>query len=252
MKKLLTYVLCSLLACGSLSGQQIDKKVAENTAFTINSTADATDGSEYQWLENGKLLDNATTASLTFDSGKARGVYTYIRQSKSASCVDWQSSNAYTVQVGTALMVNGITWADVNVHASKTWAERPDMPTNFFQWNSTQALAATGGAVTMPSSVDTWAIWQNNPCPDGWRLPTSEEFTALANTCIDNNLFGSWAAANARGNAVTGRFFGPKCKTCSLPDNMDGCIFLPAVGYRHYSGGTLGGYQRQLLDEYTG
>ena len=54
---------------------------------------------------------------------------------------------------------------------------------------------------------------------------------------------GYWAAANARGNAVAGRFFGATAAlgqtTCALPGTMTGCIFLPAGGSRNTTTGAL-------------
>ena len=73
-----------------------------------------------------------------------------------------------------------------------------------------------------------------NPCPSGWRLPTQAEYQALHNTST------TWAVAHSvRGNAVAGRFYGPNSGYCSLPDNMSGCIFLPACGYRNTTSGVL-------------
>lgn len=61
-------------------------------------------------------------------------------------------------------------------------------------------------------------------CPAGWRLPTRQEFAAL------DNLGSSWANANARGNSVAGRFYGRNHATCTM-NNLEGCIFMPALGY---------------------
>ncbi len=98
MKKLFVFLLVCSLTVANLSAQAVDKEVCPG--FTINSTAAATAGSEYRWLENGSVISGATSANYTIPSNKTPGVYTYIRQSKSGSCSDWQGSNAYTVSVG--------------------------------------------------------------------------------------------------------------------------------------------------------
>jgi uncharacterized protein (TIGR02145 family) len=74
-------------------------EVCHGAGYTIASAVEASDGSEYRWLENGNVLAN--TNQLTYDvpNNKAAGVYTYIRQSKSTACPDWQSSNEFTVTV---------------------------------------------------------------------------------------------------------------------------------------------------------
>ena len=100
MKKLFVFLLVCSLAMANLSAQAVDKDICSGTAFTINSTAAATAGSEYRWLENGSVISGATSANYTIPSTKPGGVYTYVRQSKSGDCSDWQGSNAYTVSVG--------------------------------------------------------------------------------------------------------------------------------------------------------
>ena len=147
------------------------------------------------------------------------------------------------------------------------------MYTTFYQWNRTVAWAATGAAATVPASTATWnstadnsASWTvtsptgRGPCPVDWRLPSQAEFQALhgaggsvthdgtqRNTqaqcdAAPQHCGGMWAAAATRGNAVAGRFYGPRASVCTLvPADMSGCIFLPAVGLRNASDGTLTG-----------
>jgi uncharacterized protein (TIGR02145 family) len=51
-------------------------------------------------LENGQVISGATAVDYTAPSGKTTaGLYTYIRQAKSADCDEWQSSNEFTVTV---------------------------------------------------------------------------------------------------------------------------------------------------------
>jgi uncharacterized protein (TIGR02145 family) len=75
-------------------------EVCSGTSYTIASTVDASGASTYQWLENGRVItDNATAANYTVPNNKTVGIYTYIRQAKSADCSEWQSSNEFTVTV---------------------------------------------------------------------------------------------------------------------------------------------------------
>ena len=130
--------------------------------------------------------------------------------------------------------IGGITWAAYNVDSFQTFATRPDMYTKFYQWNREAAWSAAGSVSGWNSTADQSATWTVvNPCPAGWRLPTRAELTAL------NNAGSSWANANARGNAVAGRFYGLGHATASLPNNMGNCVFLPAAGYRTSSIGSL-------------
>jgi uncharacterized protein (TIGR02145 family) len=136
---------------------------------------------------------------------------------------------------GSYTVINGLKWADTNVDSYQTFAPRPDMYTKFYQWNRATAYSATNPLTpAWNSTADQSATWTINPCPAGWRLPTHEEYQTL------HNAGSSWADANTRGNAVAGRFYGVNHASCTLPSNMNGCIFLPAVGNRQSSDGKLG------------
>ncbi len=141
---------------------------------------------------------------------------------------------------GVTITVGTVTWAGRNVDEPNKFADRADMYTQFYQFNRKVGYGATnppaGTAISgWTSSINENTDWTtaNNPCPDGWRVPSNTEWTAL------NATGSSWANANTRGNSVAGRFFGPNRTTCSLPSDMIGCIFLPAVGIRYYTNGRL-------------
>ena len=84
-------------------------EVCTGTSYTIASTVDASGTSTYQWLENGLVLAGATTTNYIVPNTKAAGVYTYIRQAKSADCGEWQSSNEFTVTVFACSFTAGTT-----------------------------------------------------------------------------------------------------------------------------------------------
>jgi uncharacterized protein (TIGR02145 family) len=74
-------------------------EICANTSYTIANTVPASGVSTYQWLENGKLIPGASAATYTVPIDKVAGLYTYIRQAKSADCSEWQSSNEFAVTV---------------------------------------------------------------------------------------------------------------------------------------------------------
>jgi uncharacterized protein (TIGR02145 family) len=153
--------------------------------------------------------------------------------------------NSYpTLKVGTT------EWAATNVYwggkdtRDHRAAMRPDTLTTLYQYGAgTGSWSADGlpGIAQLPPPA------ANNQCGialgTGWRYPTADEFNALA-TIMSPDTASMWAAAgSARGNAVAGRFFSVAdskrlYKTCSF-DNLEGCIFIPAMGYKNETAGTL-------------
>ena len=116
--------------------------------------------------------------------------------------------------------INGIRWATRNVDMPGTFAENPEDAGMFFQWNrrvgwsSTDPMVNSDGGTTWDSSVPEGTMWyrENDPCPDGWRVPTRTELQLLLDA-------GSvWTTQNG----INGRLFG------SEPNQ----IFLPAAGTR--------------------
>jgi uncharacterized protein (TIGR02145 family) len=95
MRGLLAVALSSLGVVAF--AQSVD--VCAGTPYAIASTVDASGASTYQWLENGQLISGASAPTYIVPNNKAAGLYTYIRQSKSADCSEWQSSNVFTVTV---------------------------------------------------------------------------------------------------------------------------------------------------------
>ncbi len=125
------------------------------------------------------------------------------------------------------VMINGIMWAKYNVGAPGTFADGPEDPGMFYQWNRklgwscTDPLVASDGSVDWPnpSNVpgETWAA-ENDPSPEGWRVPTREELLSLTDASKINF---QWVADAA-------------CPGVRLTDKATGnTMFLPAPGVRY-------------------
>jgi uncharacterized protein (TIGR02145 family) len=113
IKKILLW-RCKGLLSVALSGLTVvayaqGTEVCAGTAYTINSTVDASGASTYQWLENGQIIPGASAATYTVPSNKAAGLYAYIRQAKSADCNEWQPSNEFVVTVFACSFTAGAT-----------------------------------------------------------------------------------------------------------------------------------------------
>jgi uncharacterized protein (TIGR02145 family) len=121
------------------------------------------------------------------------------------------------------VVINGVRWATRNVDLPGTFAKNPEDAGMLYQWNRLTAWTNRNEDITWDSSNPTGTEWyaENNPCPEGWRVPNTEELQSL------NNAGSIWTNRNG----VSGRLFG------TAPNQ----IFLPATGWRLNSNGSLGG-----------
>ena len=129
------------------------------------------------------------------------------------------------------IVIDGIRWATRNVDAPGIFALNPESRGMFYQWNRNVGWSSSdlvfnsdgGNTRDWDNSTPIGTNWEreNDPCPVGWRVPTSEELLSLYNS-------GSiWT----RQNNVNGRLFG------TYPYQ----IFLPANGSRSYTVAVTGG-----------
>ena len=80
------------------------------------------------------------------------------------------------------VVINGIRWATRNVDMPGTFAETPESFGMLFQWNRKKAWSAVEEDVEgWDSSICESPVWEkeNDPCPEGWRVPTKEELKCL-------------------------------------------------------------------------
>jgi len=137
------------------------------------------------------------------------------------------SSDSITFSKVTGVIINGTVWAACNVDMPGTFAAKPEEPGMFYQWNrrvgwsSTDPMVNSNGGTAWNQSMPFGSTWEkvNDPCPRGWRVPTSAEQDSLVKS---NNFWGEL-------NGVPGRFFG----------NGDQKVFFPATGFRQNDHGFL-------------
>ena len=125
--------------------------------------------------------------------------------------------------------INGepLRWATRNVNTPGTFVANPEDAGMFFQWNrrigwsSANPMVNSDGGTTWDDTIPSGTTWEtvNNPCPQGWRVPTNLEIQNL------HSQMGVWTQRNG----VNGRLFG------TAPNQ----IFLPAAGFRHSALGAL-------------
>ena len=237
-KKTLALLLLAV-AAGNVAQAQMQYLEADKAYVFKGTAASGTGNMSYQWYRDGEPIEGATEANYTLRDELAVGTNVEFKRKVVSDACPYSSTFTNTVTITfTGLKINGVKWAQYNVAAVNTFAAKPDMYTEFYQWNRLTAWADTGSVSGWSGSgISRDTFWTVNPCPNGWRLPTQLEFQALYSSGT------TWVAANsARGNVVAGRFFGPNHTTtasCKLPNPMVNCIFLPAVGFRDGVSGLL-------------
>ena len=117
---------------------------------------------------------------------------------------------------GESVVINGVRWATRNVATTGVFVASPEIAGAHFQWNRRDAgwtSGWNGGGAT------TWER-ENDPCPEGWRIPTDGELASLSSSH-------AWRTDNWNGTGTHGHVFG-------VAPNQ---IFLPSAGGRSQNGG---------------
>ncbi len=136
----------------------------------------------------------------------------------------------------TGITINGITWATKNLDGNGVFAPTIDSKGKFFQFNSNVAWAVTGSVTGWRTASEPTGNWlpENDPCPEGWRVPTETELgtlpklTSTLRRKVTNQ--GSWYGTDATAVAA------------ATIANPQGCIFFPITGgYRSATNGNVSG-----------
>ena len=158
-----------------------------------------------------KLLITLSILTLFASCGTRSGNNQPTRVTEISSCLD-------------GVVINGIRWATRNVDMPGTFAETPESFGMLFQWNRKKAWNAVDEEVEgWDSSFPEGTKWyaENDPCPEGWRVPTVDELRSLQDAGSE------WTMQNR----VRGRLFG------TTPNQL----FLPSAGWRRSSDGSFNG-----------
>ena len=166
--------------------------------------------------------DIATINSSGEVTGQSNGTATILATIYERNTITGMCTKTVTVE---GVLINGVVWATSNVNTFRTFASSPESPGMFYQWNRATAYPVTG-PVTWNSTPPS-GVWDNanDPVPNGWRLPTKEDFEKL----LSNSVSFTWTTVNGREG---GRF-------TNLATGKS--IFLPAVGRRVDTNGALEG-----------
>jgi uncharacterized protein (TIGR02145 family) len=195
----------------------------------------ATSQGSYGYYWSSTYDTSSSSYYLYFDSGNTGTMYNYYAYvAQSVRCVRpyIEPSPAGEVEVG------DVVWAKSNLSGNNTFATNEYDYGALFLYGSSTAYSYSGG--TTPPSSNSATTWPtaNDPCPDGWHVPTETEMQAMLN------------AATAKTWTTSGSINGMRY---TVPN---GTMFLPAAGSRNSSGGgnqgTYGYYWSSTYDGTNG
>ncbi len=135
--------------------------------------------------------------------------------------------------VSESATINGVTWATRNVYLAGEFAAGPESSGLYYQWNSTRGWTPVSERTDWEYSVgdgDVWASF-NDPCPEGWRVPTKDEQASLLDGA---KVTQEWKILNGvEGVRFTDKLSG---NSVFLPAaarlwNLDGTILNTGNGY---------------------
>jgi uncharacterized protein (TIGR02145 family) len=169
--------------------------------------------------------DNGVYAVLLSDLTEG----SYVLRAKSKTSINFakfELVKTVVEDIPESVEINGVRWATCNVDDPGTFAANPESPGMFYQWNRKKAWSATGCVTGWDTRIPAGDSWEkeNDPSPDGYRVPTLAEIETLLDT---DKVSNKWTTQKG----VNGRKFTDKTTGNS--------IFLPAVGNRSGSDGEL-------------
>ncbi len=133
--------------------------------------------------------------------------------------------------------INGVVWATRNVGEPGKFVDKPEDFGMLYQfnrrtgWSDTDPLTSSPAGQTWNSSPSQSDFWTeaNDPCPEGWRVPTYEELETLVRTYEVGN---DWVIETD--NYPAGRIF--------VDHNSNNSLFFPAAGDIQGNAGYYGFY----------
>lgn len=220
------------------SGGNYTVIVTANTLWTANVTK----GSE--WLSIINTSGPQGESPLTLHLKPADDLDRYDMRVGSVHVATDELSADLMVYQGYGTVIKGLRWADSNVAGPGEFADAPDNPGCMYQYNSIVAYPASGNVASenfkgQAAGAETWES-ANDPSPEGWRIPTKDELEGLFDWNKSVKSI-SYKTSAQSGFAMDGVMVGTTSAdaAAATKQNMNGCIFIPAAGYRHCDNGEI-------------
>ncbi|MDE7134844.1 MAG: hypothetical protein K2N86_06185, partial [Rikenellaceae bacterium] len=234
-----------------------DVTVSSDNVTIDSSTTGLTATSNTSWLSTTVSNNKVTVKASTTNSGDERSGSFYVTYNGCRSDdFTVKQQEGVNTDPGEAMTIGGVTWSKYNLANPKqasggaTFATklpsqlsgvRAESHGKFYQWGINVAWNTTG-ALDGGTPSGSWntstnpADWSTQPCPDGYRLPTKDEFQNLIDNCTRTDG-GGWSSSD----------YG--YITLTLKTDSSKKLEFPAVGYRNndssgtlYNAGTYGNY----------
>ena len=145
--------------------------------------------------------------------------------------------------------INGVRWAPMNVAAPGRFAAVATDPGMFYQWGRRTGWSFADPLVSSPAG-NAWnstemagEVWDTaaDPCPEGWRLPTQQDFRKLLDTDMVRR---KWSDDGSGGGVSIPGWNTRATEQETDPQGIvftDGTtgerVFFPAAGMRYREGG---------------
>lgn len=132
------------------------------------------------------------------------------------------------------VLINGNVWSTVNVNEPGTFCESPDEIGMLYQFNSKKPWPFKNNPEGWSKEYDYDAnnvSWQpeNDPSPEGWRVPTAQEMVALWEKGA------TWVTKAQTGFDKAGMVIGVDAETAKMVTKENcralGALFLPQSGW---------------------
>jgi len=153
------------------------------------------------------------------------GLMFFACEPKEPNNIDYNTPEEIGVEI------NGVMWSPYNVSTTGKFVANVEDYGGLYQWNRKDTANFLLDNDYYESSYLIATSWlpANNPCPTGWRVPTSAEIESL----LDETAVTKRTIEGEGGKGTAGRRF--------TDNTTNNSIFLPAAGLRNPENGITNG-----------
>lgn len=207
--------------------------ITEGSQVILGTVSSGGGTLSYQWYKNGIAISGATKASYTISSIVLSDYYSCRITNGCGTGIDHWSKCGAKTDTGWLVFMCYNLGATESPNLFSPAAALHGAKYRFGAKSATVAMSADqsssaqiSGWSSKPMESGSNVNWStgNNPCPTGWRLPTSDEWSQVIANNAQTVMGSNWTAS--ANNYTTGRRYGD-------------ALFLPAAGYRYYLDGAL-------------